>query len=96
MTRSDSFLVVVASHEARRSGCRMRLLCSASRNHTVWTTSSVAALPSRNDLATDHTSPANWSTSPFHADSSPSPTRASSSAGSTNLQRRRSASCTPW
>ena len=75
MTRSDSFLVVVASHDASRSGWRIRLLCSASRNHTVCTTSSVAALPSRNDLATDHTSPANCSTNSFHADSSPSPTR---------------------
>ena len=91
ITRSASFLVVVASHDASRSGSRMRPQCSASRSHTVCTTSSVEADDSRNDRATDHTRPAKRSTSSFQARSSPATTRLSSSWASTGAERTRTA-----
>ena len=86
ITRSASFLVVVASHDARRSGWRIRLACSARRSQTVCTTSSVAAEESRYERATDQTRPANRSTTSSHARSSPSMTRRSSSCASTGRE----------
>ena len=43
---------MVANHDANRSGSRIRPQCSASRSHTVCTTSSVDAAASRYDRAT--------------------------------------------
>ena len=75
ITRSASLRVVVASHDASRSGWRIRLQCSARRSHTVCTTSSVAADDSRYERATDHTRPAKRSTTSSQARSSPAMTR---------------------
>ena len=43
MTRSASLRVVVANHDASRSGWRIRPQQRSRRSHTVWTTSWVAA-----------------------------------------------------
>ena len=58
MTRSASLRVVVANHDASRSGWRILAQCSARRSQTVWTTSWVAAELRRYERATDQTRPA--------------------------------------